>query len=426
MKKARVFTAFSAFGMSVCFALLSGCSGNSADNINEQFTENVSESITENLSNDTAENTVKNLPGDISENELTEKMPEKSEYEIIKERELTSCTAILREKNGKRTLALETDGVITDEVSVPDNFELLYTGYRTVFEKMDGSPAAWIMAGYKHDSGDNFFIYERCKVYGVTDGRLREAEFFIDGVLQEYITPQIYFSVPDSEKDFTSFLGGGDEPFYGICKFTFDPDNLRFEGKFTDEKELADDSYQTAGDFLSRFMSFLMNEGWCREMELDYSEGIGRDYRNYWLITAPAYADKESYVKTLKELFTEELAEHIYFDLLTTEAAMYDGMPLIIEEENRLYHYCTEGGTHGYEARIEIISQTDEEITARIAYCVYDLIFFPETVLYDDVPEDCYHYMTLVKDSEGLWKISRITFIDTLWNSPTEQDEEDG
>ena len=294
-----------------------------------------------------------------------------------------------REKDNTFTLYAADENGITDSIEISgDDLEYLYnryTGYHRYpylgFYDFDAPPCFALPTVRWGLTYNTYFI---------VDGKFRQGEWVLDGEKLDRIDYTLLTCFGNGNNEFVSYSapgilwGGGMEPLIRR-NFTFDRENLRFEGYSEPYPEptgyagIAAEVFKKYGEFVGGLY--------------DYSpETVGELHESdLWLYKyeKEGFRTKAEVMERLREFCTESVAEQFYSYYIKGDLAEIDGI---------IYHL--DGAPSHYESLKHIDSAEEKNgvITARVyAYTIgQDIPFFIDPPLYAELVQE-----------KGVWKISK-------------------
>ena len=298
-------------------------------------------------------------------------------------------TIYATEKNDEYTLHLADENGETDSMSItnsqfrrlePSSYE-----YRPELNFYDFEVPPY----FSLDAGGSLqYRTLQYHTYFAVDGKIREAEWYLDGERLESIDYTMLYCRGDGDKVVSYSANDRDYETnrYGeLTKrtFTFDKENLRFDG-YSEPAPAPQGAAATASETLDKFDNF-----WCRA----YAAQIGPDVSvdNYCMITEEGFRTKDEIIGTLLEFCTPTTAEEIYTYIFESKYTAFE------EIDGRMY--LIDGPPSMYNSRkyVESAVEADGRITAKI----YSYTTGQDVPHYIDPPL----YAEFVQE-DGVWKIA--------------------
>ena len=296
----------------------------------------------------------------------------------------------VREKNNTFTLCAADKNGITDSMEISDkNLEHLSGGRyndrnRSLypgFYDFDVPPCFSL----EHENENAVLLYD---TYFIVDGKFRQGEWILDGEKQDGIDYTMLTCYGKNENEFVSYS----TPHYNMDdkleplirrNFTFDRENLRFEGHSETYPEPTGDA-AIAAEVFKKYGEFVdgLNNG-------KFGEPYDPD-NNYWLYKyeEEGYRTRTEIMESLREFCTESLAEQFYSYYITESGDLeeFDGV---------IYHY--DGPPNVYSIKyIDSAEKKDGAINARVySYMILqDIPFRIEPPMYAKIVQE-----------DGVWKL---------------------
>ena len=286
------------------------------------------------------------------------------------------------EKDGEYTLHLADENGETDSISLTAAEFSYYTilDWHPIFYDFDLPPCFSI---YTYTGSVTELHY---RTYFAIDGEIREAEWYLDGEKLETLSYSLLrcYGNGDSFNAYLPFEWDENYNWLDVtkCTFTFDEENLRFEGK-SQCPITHEGTAKTAADALDLLTEFRWELRRC-----ECSDEIIDDW--YMEITTEGLRTYDEFMSRLREFYTEEAADEIFAALSEGEYSnykVYDGKLYRIDSVPEPFTYMI----------VDKAWETDNGITAKI----YSYAFSQDHPNYINPPV----YVDFVQE-DGVWKIS--------------------
>ncbi|MCH5347827.1 MAG: hypothetical protein J1E40_00760 [Oscillospiraceae bacterium] len=294
-----------------------------------------------------------------------------------------------REKNKTFTLCAADENGITDSMEISDkDLNHLYNRYNdrdsSLYPRFYDIDVPFCFSLPREDAT---LTYD---TYFIVDGKFRQGEWYLDGEKQDGIDYTMLTCFGNEGNEFVSYsapgiLWGGDMEQFIKRNFTFDRENLRFEGysepypEPTGYAKIADEVFKKYGKFIGGLY--------------DYSpETVGEQYgSDLWLYKyeKDGFRTKAEVMERLREFCTESLAEQFYSYYIIS--AVGD----LKEIDGIIYHY--DGPPNVYSIKyIDSAEENNGVITARVySYIIpQDIPFIINPPMYAKIVQE-----------DGVWKL---------------------
>ena len=305
-------------------------------------------------------------------------------------------TIYATEKNDEYTLHL------ADENGETDSMSITYSQFRGL------KPSS-----HEYHPELNFYDFEvppyfsldaggslQYRTYFAVDGKIREAEWYLDGEKLESIDYTMLYCRGDSDKVVSYSVSDYDfeNNRYGeLTKrtFTFDKENLRFDG-YSEPAPAPDGAAAIASEMLYRSDIF-----WGELYNAEFDPDVYVD--NYCMITEEGFRTKDEIIGTLLEFCMPSAAEEIYNYFF--ESKYMDFM----EIDGRMYLFVGAPSMYRSTKYVESAVEADGRIIAKIY----------SYTLGQDVPHhiDPPLYAEFVQEN-GIWKIASMPSETTAQEQP--------
>lgn len=288
------------------------------------------------------------------------------------------------EKNDEYTLHL------ADENGETDSMSITYSQFRGL------KPSS-----YEYHPELNFYDFEvppyfsldaggslQYRTYFAIDGKIREAEWYLDGEKLESIDYTMLYCRGDGDKVVSYSVSDYDfeNNRYGeLTKrtFTFDKENLRFDG-YSEPAPAPQGTAAIASEMLYKSDIF-----WGELYNADFDPDVAVD--NYCMITEEGFRTKDEIIGTLLEFCMPSAAEEIYTYFF--ESIYMDFM----EIDGRMYLFVGAPSMYRSTKYVESAVEANGRITAKI----YSYTIGQDVPHHIDPPL----YAEFVQEN-GVWKIA--------------------
>ena len=323
-------------------------------------------------------------------------------------------TIYATEKNDEYTLHL------ADENGETDSMSITYSQFRGLKS-----------SSYEYHPELNFYDFEvppyfsldaggslQYRTYFAVDGKIREAEWYLDGEKLESIDYTMLYCRGDGDKVVSYSVS--DYDFENNCygeptkrTFTFDMENLRFDG-YSEPAPTPDGSAAIASEMLYKsdiFWGVLYNAEFDPDVSVD----------SYCMITEEGFRTKDEIIGTLLEFCTPSAAEEFYTYIFESKYSDFE------EIDGRMYLIDGPPSMRNSIKYVESAVEADGRITAKIySYTTgQDVPHHIDPPLYADFVQE-----------DGVWKIASMPSETTaqeqpdpaekIWNFLSDSDYTDG
>lgn len=224
--------------------------------------------------------------------------------------------------------------------------------------------------------------------YFAVDGKIREAEWYLDGEKLESIDYTMLYCRGDGDKVVSYSVS--DYDFENNCygeltkrNFTFDRENLRFDG-YSEPAPAPDGAAAIASEMLYKSDIF-----WSELYSAEFDPDTSVD--DYCMITEEGYRTKDEIIETLLEFCTSSAAEEIYTYIFESKYTDFK------EIDGRMYLFVGPPSMRNSIKYVESAVEADGRITAKI----YSYTTGQDVPHYIDPPL----YIDFVQEN-GIWKIA--------------------
>jgi|GEM_PF-3366266 len=305
-------------------------------------------------------------------------------------------TIYATEKNGEYTLHL------ADENGETDSMSITYSQFRGL------KPSS-----YEYHPELNFYDFEvppyfsldaggslQYRTYFAVDGKIREAEWYLDGEKLESIDYTMLYCRGDSDKVVSYSVSDYDfeNNRYGeLTKrtFAFDKESLRFDG-YSEPAPAPQGAAAIASEMLYKSDIF-----WGELYNADFDPDVAVD--NYCMITEEGFRTKDEIIGTLLEFCMPSAAEEIYTYFF--ESKYMDFM----EIDGRMYLFVGAPSMYRSTKYVESAVEANGRITAKI----YSYTIGQDVPHHIDPPL----YAEFVQEN-GIWKIASMPSETTAQEQP--------